>query len=65
MTDMQKRLERMVENLKVRMENGKVVVKVNGSDEETLKMFRLGSSWFEPHPDVTVLLLGGLFDGLT
>lgn len=62
--NMRVRLERLVKNMKVRLADKKLVIKVSGSDEETLKMFRLGSAWFEPHPNVTELFLVGLFDEL-
>lgn len=62
---LQKRVESLVESMKVRLVDGKLVVKVNGSDEETLKMFRLGTTWFEPHPYPNELFLTGFFDELT
>lgn len=63
--DVQKRVERLVENMRVVLEDGKLVVKVNGSDEETFKMFRLGTDWFAPHPEPHELFLIGFFDERT
>jgi len=59
---MEAAVEQMVENMKLEFAKGKVVITVNGSDEDTLKAFRLGTSWFEPNPDLVETLLTGLFD---
>jgi phosphoglucomutase len=59
---MRKRTDEMVEGMKITFERGKLVVKVVGSAEDTLKMYRLGTSWFEPDPDVTEQILLGLFE---
>lgn len=61
---LKKRVERMVSEMEVKLVDGKLVVKVRGSDEETFKMFRLGTNWFEPHPEPDVLFLTGFFDEL-
>lgn len=67
--DLQDRLDRMdaavakmTENMRFEFDRGKVVIKVNGSDEDTLKAFRLGTTWFEPNPDLVETILTGLFD---
>lgn len=59
---MERAVAKMVENMKIEFAEGKVVIKVNGSDEDTLKAFRLGTSWFEPNPDLVERILTGLFD---
>lgn len=53
---------KMVKNMKFDFAGGKVVIKVNGSDEDTLKAFRIGTMWFEPNPDLVETILTGLFD---
>lgn len=60
--EMQQRTKKMVENMTIEIENDKPVVKAAGSDEETWKMFRLGTSWFEPNPDLIETVLSGLFN---
>lgn len=59
---MQERTKKMVENMTVVIEKDKPVVKVGSSDEETWKMFRLGTDWFEPNPDAIETVLSGLFN---
>jgi hypothetical protein len=59
---MRKRTEAMVEDMKITFEKGKLVVKVTGSAEETWRMYRLGSNWFEPDKDAVERILAGLFD---
>lgn len=60
MEDMRKRVEHLSENLTVEIVRGKLVVRTAGSDSDTLKMFQFGTSWFEPHPDVTAQIVNAL-----
>jgi len=59
---MRERTQKMVDNMTVVIEKDKPVVKVRSSDEETWKMFRLGTDWFEPNPDAIETVLSGLFN---
>ena len=59
---MQDEFEHMVEDMQVKIETGKLVVKVAGSGEDTLRKLRLGTDWFEGSPDVLEIILVGLFD---
>ena len=59
---MQKRLTKMVEAMSFEIKDDELVVKAAGSDEETLKWFRLGSEWFEANPDLMETILSGLFN---
>ena len=59
---MDKAVHKMVETMKYEFTEGKVVIKVSGSDEDTLKAFRLGTSWFEPNPDLVEHILTGLLN---
>lgn len=60
--DMQERTRKLVEGMTIEIEKDKPVVKAAGSDEATLKMFRLGTDWFEPNPDLIETVLSGLFN---
>ena len=60
--DMEERTKNLVENMTIEIERDKPVVKVAGSDEDTWKMFRLGTSWFESNPDLIETVLSGLFN---
>ena len=60
--DMRKRTKDMVEDMKVVIEDGKLVVKVAGSAEQTWRLYRLGSSWFEPDKYAIERILAGLLD---
>jgi hypothetical protein len=60
--DMRKKTEAMMQEMKITIEDGKLVVKVAGSAEDTWRMYRLGSSWFEPDKDAIERILAGLFD---
>jgi hypothetical protein len=51
---------RMCEQMRVEYEKGAFVVKVNGSAEQTYKLLRLGSDWFEPNEDVVTQIMAGL-----
>ena len=59
---MQERTKKMVDSMTIEIEKDKPVVKVASSDEETWKMFRLGTDWFEPNPDAIETVLSGLFN---
>lgn len=50
----------MCEQMRVEYEKGTFVVKVNGSAEQTYKLLRLGSDWFEPNEDVVTQIMAGL-----
>jgi len=60
--DMRRRTKAMVEDMKVVIENGKLVVKVAGSAEQTWRLYRLGSNWFEPDKKAVERVLAGLLD---
>lgn len=60
--DFKVEIDRAVENMEVRIVDGKWVVKVAGSAESTLKKLRLGTDWFVGTDDVLELVLTGLFD---
>jgi hypothetical protein len=59
--EMKARVDKLVEGMAIEIEDDKPVVKATGSDEDTWKLFRLGSSWFEPNPDLMETVLSGLF----
>ncbi len=59
--NIEERVKRLVENMRIEIEKDTLVVKASGSDEETLKMFRLGTSWFEANEDLMATILSGLF----
>ena len=54
--------EHMVEDMKVKVQEGKLVVKVAGSAEDTLQKVRRGTDWFEGSEDALEIILTGLFD---
>lgn len=60
--NMQQRVNKLVEGMTIEIEKDKPVVRTAGSDEDTWKMFRLGTSWFEPNPDLIETVLSGLFN---
>lgn len=57
LAQLEKKVDRLAKGVKVRVEQGKCVVKVNGADMETLKQFRLGTKWFKPHPDPVLAVI--------
>ena len=59
--EMSVEIKRMVENLSLDYRNGQLVVKASGTAEETLRKLRLGTLWFDPVPDVTTLILSGIY----
>lgn len=65
METLRQQVVQLVENMHIELGENKLVVKVHGSDEETFKMFRLGTLWFMPHPEPTELFLTGFFDEQT
>lgn len=60
--EMRERVKKLVKGMTIEIKHDKPVVKAAGSDEDTWKMFRLGSSWFEPNPDLMETVLSGLFN---
>lgn len=62
MAKMQKDVEHMCKTMRLKYEKGKLVVKVDGSAEQTFKKLRLGTNWFEPDTDVMVQIMAGLDD---
>jgi hypothetical protein len=58
---MHDRVTKMTKNMSVTIVKEKPIVRVSGSDEVTLKMFQLGTSWFDPNPDLTETIFSGLF----
>jgi GTP cyclohydrolase I len=50
----------MCQEMRIKMEKGTFVVKVNGSAEQTLKKLRLGTDWFPPCEDVETIIMAGL-----
>lgn len=59
--DWRKRLDHLAENLEIKFEKDKLVVKSAGSAEDTLKRLRLGSDWFDGSPDILEMVVSGLF----
>jgi DNA-binding protein YbaB len=55
-----KRIYAMCEDMRLEYSNGTYVVKVRGTGEQTLKMLRLGTDWFEPNDDVVKYIIAGL-----
>lgn len=59
---LKKDVERMTEDMNITFKDNKLVVKVQGSGEETLKKFRLGTDWFEGCPELVETILSGLYN---
>lgn len=57
-----KQLEKSVENFVVKVDKNKIVVTAEGSAYTVLRMFRLGTDWFEACPDIAETVLVGLFN---
>jgi len=61
--EMGPKLSKMAKNLDVSIMEGKVVIKTDAESESLLNLFRRGSSWFSPHPDVNGAILLALASG--
>jgi hypothetical protein len=58
-----KDIRKMCEKMRIKMEKGTIVVKVNGSAEQTFKKLRLGTNWFLPCGDeLETIIMAGLDD---
>jgi hypothetical protein len=58
-----KDITRMCDEMRIKMEKGTVVVKVNGSAEQTFKKLRLGTDWFLPcAEELETIIMAGLSD---
>lgn len=58
-----KDIKKLCENMRIKMEKGTIVVKVNGSAEQTFRKLRLGTDWFLPCGDeLETLIMAGLDD---
>lgn len=58
----EERVKKMVEHMAIEIKDDKPVIRTAGSDEDTLKMFRLGTNWFEANSDLMETILSGLFN---
>ena len=58
-----KDIRRMCDEMRIKMQKGAIVVKVNGSAEQTFKKLRLGTNWFLPCGDeLETIIMAGLDD---
>lgn len=58
-----KDIRKMCDAMRIKMEKGTAVVKVNGSAEQTFKKLRLGTDWFLPCGDeLETIIMAGLDD---
>jgi hypothetical protein len=57
------RLRKLAKNMEVSIEEGKLVIRSDADSETLLNVFRRGSSWFDPHPDVNAAILLALANG--
>ena len=61
--DFSKDIRKLAEDMRIKIEKGDLVVKVNGSAEQTLKRLRLGTDWFAPMADdLKTIIMAGLDD---
>ena len=62
LTAFQKRVEELMVGITVKVDaKGAAVLRPRGSDEETLKLLRLGTPWFYGSEEVQDLILAGIF----
>jgi hypothetical protein len=54
-------LNKMVAAMRLEYNQGQLLVKADGTAEETLRKLRLGTSWFDPWPDITTFVLAGIY----
>lgn len=59
---MLKRIHDLSENIEIKLVNNKLVVKAEGRNEETLRMLRLGTNWFDGNQYAVETILRGLFE---
>lgn len=58
-----KDIRKMCDEMRIKMEKGAIVVKINGSAEQTFKKLRLGTDWFLPCADeLETIIMAGLDD---
>lgn len=58
-----KDIRKMCEEMRIKIDKGTVVVKVNGSAEQTFKKLRLGTDWFLPCSErLEIIIMAGLDD---
>lgn len=57
-----KRIQVLADSFQVAIQDGQFVVKATGDAESTLRAIARGSDWFDPAGDVTVLIIGAVFE---
>ncbi len=57
--EMINRFKRLSENMELKIVDGVIVVKAASSDEDTLKMLRIGTTWFDPDPQYLERIISG------
>lgn len=57
------KLRTMAKNLKLNLQDGKLVVSAGADSQSLLNLLRRGSDWFDPHPDVNAAILVALTSG--
>lgn len=60
--EMRKRFDVLAENFQLRYGDGKLVVRVSGDAENTLRMLERGTDWFDPAEDATAIIVGAVLD---
>lgn len=55
--DLEPRIRRMAKNLELSIQDSKVVIRTDAESESLLRLFRRGSDWFDPHPDVNAAII--------
>jgi hypothetical protein len=57
---MRQQIDRAVEDMSLQFVRGELVIKVAGSAELLINLFRRGSDWFQPEPDVDKIVLAAM-----
>lgn len=61
MKSMTESIQRLAKEMTLEYRDGNIVVNAAGTAEETLRKLRLGTSWFEPMPDIIPQIMAGLY----
>lgn len=58
--DIEEKVRKLAEEVKIGFVNSRLVVKVAGSSESLIKQLRFGSDWFAPWPKIDEVLLAAI-----
>jgi TolA-binding protein len=58
---MQREIDRLAQHIEFEVQEATIVVKASAIVDDTMRKFRRGTKWFDPHPDIVSEIVGVVF----